>query len=65
MKRASIKHAIEWIAENDEPEELDEELVKGQITVLLIADIFGKERIDIANKIVKYRYQMLKETRGK
>ena len=38
MKRASYREAIQWIRDNDCPDDVES---KGHITSCLIADIFG------------------------
>lgn len=55
MKRASYREAIEIIALNDEPEELDEEVMLGMATVMLTASIFGVEQARVARDVVRYR----------
>lgn len=52
---ASIKEAIQWIAENDEAGELDEEVVRNMISVLLVADLFRKTPEEIARRVVRKR----------
>lgn len=55
-----ISRAIQWAAENDESSELDVEEVAIKVTTLLIADLFGKEPGDIAQRIVTYRREYFK-----
>ena len=55
MKRASYRVGIAWIAENDEPEELDANNVAGYISTGLLADLFGKELDEVAAAVVRYR----------
>lgn len=58
MKRASYKEAIAWIAMNDGPGDswaMDVEQMKGQTSVVLIADLFGKPAREVAEKVVEYR----------
>ena len=52
---ASIKEAIRWIADNDESGELDIEVIETLISVLLVADLFGKTPTEIATRVVKVR----------
>ncbi len=52
---ASIKEAIRWIADNDESGELDIEVMETLISVLLVADLFGKTPTEIATRVVKVR----------
>lgn len=57
-KRASYRHGVSWIALNDNSggdDRLDAESVKGYISTLLLADLFGKPEEDVARDIVKYR----------
>jgi hypothetical protein len=51
----SISRAIQWIALNDEPSELDAEVVAESISCLLVADLFDKEPIEVARTVVKHR----------
>ncbi len=55
MKRASYRHAIEWIALNDEPEVLSVEDMEYMISVALVADIFGQLCSEVAQAVIKYR----------
>lgn len=55
MKRASYRHAIEWIAQNDEPSVDVAEIVQHFISVLLTADLFGVEQMRVARDVVRYR----------
>lgn len=57
-KRASYREGVAWIALNDEPEEMDQESVKGYISVLLLADLFGKEPEDVAVDVLSYRKKL-------
>lgn len=54
MRRASYRHAIEWIAENDEPTATYEEL-GGLISVVLVADLFGVENWKVAADVERWR----------
>jgi len=56
-----IKFGVDWIAVNDEPESTDLEgpdAVSGFISVLLLADLFEKEPIDIAKRVIKRRKEL-------
>ncbi|MCA9073038.1 MAG: hypothetical protein KDA84_29150 [Planctomycetaceae bacterium] len=58
MNNASYRYAVKWIALNDswgDPEALDPESVQHQITVVLIADLFGVLREKVAQDVVKER----------
>lgn len=59
--RASYRKAVEWIAAEDEPEDLNAEEITGYITVHLVADIFGKEPEAVARAIVRKRKQWIRE----
>lgn len=52
---ASIKSAIKWIAENDETAEMDEDVIASLISVMLVADLFGKTPDYIASKVIRER----------
>jgi hypothetical protein len=54
-QRASIKHAIELIALNDEPTELEVDVVQGLASVLIIAALFGLTQLEVAERVVRYR----------
>lgn len=47
--------AINWIAHNDEPGESDPEVVATQLTVVLIADLWGKTPEEVAQLVLKRR----------
>ena len=55
VTRPTLTRAVEWIAFNDEPTCMDEEVVSGFISVLLVADLFGKESHEIAKRVVDTR----------
>lgn len=58
MKRASYRHAIEWIAMNDESgtaEALDPTRVAELVTSCLIADIFDVEPARVGRDVVRIR----------
>lgn len=57
--RASYRHAIAWIALNDEPGDSDVEVIQSYISTLLVADIFGKEPEAVARAIVRYRKESI------
>jgi hypothetical protein len=52
-----LREAVEWIVLNDSPGDDDppEELA-GFVSVVLVADLFGKEPIDIARRVYKQRH---------
>jgi len=53
--RASYRKGIEWIASNDEPEELDVDSVSSYISTMLLADLFGKDPDEVAKAVVRFR----------
>jgi hypothetical protein len=55
MKMQGIKFAVQWIADNDEPGDRDVESVAGYTSTILVADLFEKDRFDIARRIVRAR----------
>jgi hypothetical protein len=57
--RASYRFGVRWIAWNDEPEDLDPEVVATYATTALLADLFGKETREVAEAIVRFRLQHL------
>lgn len=48
-------NAITWIAYEDEPNELDVDVIASMMTVALVADLFKVSRLDVARKVVEYR----------
>jgi hypothetical protein len=54
-KRASYREGVQWIADNDEPTSGDVEQISGQISTLLLADLFEKDPIDVARAILRVR----------
>jgi hypothetical protein len=56
MKKQGYKFGVAWIALNDNAgENLSAEELSGTISVLLLADLFGKEPIDVANAVCEFR----------
>ncbi len=56
MRKASpYIRAVEWIAMNDEPTKMDLAVVAEQISVLLVADVFGKGVEEVAGDIIHWR----------
>lgn len=47
--------AVAWIAVNDEPTEKDPVVICDQMSVVLVADMFGKEPEVVAADIMKVR----------
>ena len=58
-KRASYRHGVAWIAENDEAgnggDSIDVEIVSYYVSTLLLADLFGKPAEEVGADIVRYR----------
>lgn len=57
MRRPSLKTAVGWIAENDEPNEFDENDMSELVSVVMVADLFGVTPEVVAKKVVAYRYK--------
>lgn len=54
--RPTLTAAIEWIAFNDNPgDDESPETMAGYCTVALVADLFGKRPIDIAERVHRLR----------
>lgn len=57
-RKQGYRFGVSWIAENDDPASSDAENVeelRGLISVMLLADLFGKEPEDVARDVAKYR----------
>ncbi len=55
-KRASIKEAVYWIAHNDDPASgPDLEILEAQISVVLVADLFGLSSTEVAKRVARER----------
>lgn len=52
MARASYKRGVEWIAHNDEPDDVDADSVSEYITTSLLADLFDKSCERVARDVV-------------
>lgn len=55
---ASYRTAIQWIAANDgdgDPDRLDAASIASVTTVLLVADLFGKDEATVAKAVVAAR----------
>lgn len=55
MKRASYREGVAWIANNDEPDELNLESIAAYISTSLLADLFRKDLNDVAKDILRVR----------
>lgn len=60
MKRASYREGVEWIAVNDEPAETDINVIAELISTVLLADLFGKDPMDVARAVLKVRVEQYK-----
>lgn len=56
--RPSLRDAIQWIADNDETGETDIEVLETLISVMLVADLFGKSPVYIATRVMAVRTNM-------
>jgi hypothetical protein len=54
-KQTPYQRAVRWIAFNDDQDCRDVETLSYQITVALIADVFGKDPLDVAQAILYVR----------
>lgn len=55
---ARYAHAIAWIADNDGPAEstaMDIGILAESVTVMLVADIWRKMPVHVADDVVRYR----------
>jgi hypothetical protein len=58
VKRASYRDAIDWIAQNDsagDADALDEDVVSGYVTSVLVADLFDVAAQRVGADVVKRR----------
>lgn len=60
-RRPLLTDAVEWIAMNDEPGDLDPKSVAGYISTALIADLFGTPADMLARRIVLIRQRLERE----
>lgn len=60
--RANYKAAIYWIAMNDDEVETDLETVARQISVVLVADVWGKDQHRVARDVLRVRAKSSAET---
>ena len=58
---ASYRLGVRWIADNDEPDEMDPEEISNFISTLLLADLFGKDPMQVANAVVRERKRMSRQ----
>jgi hypothetical protein len=60
-KIPTYQKAVAWIVHNDEPNELNLEVIAGFISVCLVADLFGFSTGKVANDVLFFRQQIRKE----
>lgn len=53
--QSRYRKAVEWISHNDEPEEMEWEVIRDSLTVSLVADVFNKTPEDVAYAILMIR----------
>jgi len=54
--KPSYRFGIRWIARNDNAGDNDDvETIAGYISVLLLADLFGKDPGTVAKDVIKFR----------
>jgi hypothetical protein len=59
VKKPSYPLACKWIAENDDPEELDQIAILGQTSVLMVADLFGLSPDFVATSVQQWRKEAI------
>lgn len=52
---ASYRQAVRWIAENDEGAETQAWKMSTMISVVLVADLFNKEPMKVAEAVIRLR----------
>jgi hypothetical protein len=60
----ALRTALEWIADNDDPTELDAGAVAGTVSLLLVADLWKKEPDELAGKVVRLRRRAAREAKA-
>lgn len=58
-RAASLDGAIDWIARNDETAESDPEVLATLVSVTMVADLWSREPMQIAKKVLTRRRDML------
>lgn len=53
--KLTLDEAIALVALNDEPGEMRAEEIKGYMSVVVVADIYGLTALGVARKIAAYR----------
>ena len=59
------RDGVVWIALNDDATELSAETVADQLTVVLLADVFGYDPADVAADVMECRLLYNDETTGR
>jgi hypothetical protein len=54
-KKQGYRFGVEWIGMNDEPLERDPEVIATFISTALLADLYGKEPLEVAKDIERFR----------
>lgn len=54
----SYKRAVDWIAQNDESGVMDLEDMGYQVSVMLVADLFGKDSTKVAKDVIARRHEL-------
>jgi hypothetical protein len=54
-RRPTYRFAVAWIAQEDEPGDLDPAVIAGYISTCLVADLWGKDEADVAEDVARYR----------
>lgn len=57
------RYGVMWVALNDEPLDESVDSVKGYVSTLLLADLYNKEPVKVAEDIVNYRLSVPEPTR--
>lgn len=52
---AGYRFAIQWVADNDEADDLDLDSVKYGLTIALVADMFNKTTEQVARAVIARR----------
>jgi hypothetical protein len=55
VKRQSYKYSVEWIAENDQPDDFNMQTVAALGSVELLAYLHRKTRLQVTLDVLKYR----------
>jgi len=59
----ALRTALEWIAFNDDPGELDPEAVASTLTLGMVGDLWEKDRAELARKVVRMRRAAAREAK--